>query len=141
MESVRYQDIISQAVSNYGLEVTFNGRNDLLINGKKFSGNAFYDNGQVCCQHGTLLVNTDIDKMTYYLTPDKSKLERNHIKSVYSRVLNLSEVNSEITIDNLKEQLVLVTKGTELNVNVDTLELKEEINYFSSREWLYGGVR
>jgi lipoate-protein ligase A len=137
---VRYQDIISEAVSNYGLSVSFNGRNDLLVNEKKFSGNACYDNGQVCCQHGTLLVNTDIEKMTYYLTPDKSKMERNHIQSVSSRVLNLSEVSDEITVDSLRKQLVSVTEGVNLDVDIDALDLKEEIKFFSNREWLYGGA-
>lgn len=101
-----YQHIVVNALKTFGLEVEFNGRNDFLIQGRKFSGNASYSDGRVLCQHGTILVHTDIDKMEYYLTPSAEKLDRNHVKSVKSRVINLRGILGNISVEAVRHTII-----------------------------------
>lgn len=101
-----YQHIVVNALKIFGLEVEFNGRNDFLIQGRKFSGNASYSDGGVLCQHGTILVHTDIDKMEYYLTPGAEKLDRNHVKSVKSRVINLRGILGNISVETVRHAII-----------------------------------
>ena len=70
-----------------GAEVT--GRNDIVIDGKKFSGNAMYTrNGKTFC-HGTLMFDVDTNAVAGALKVPKDKIESKGIKSVRSRVTNL----------------------------------------------------
>jgi lipoate-protein ligase A len=135
-----YQDIIINALGGFGIHVGFNGRNDLVVDDRKFSGNAVYDDGGVCCQHGTILVNTDISKMEYYLTPEKSKLERNHVQSVASRVVNLSEVSGAVTVETMKKAVIASVGGVPLDLKIDERVLGDREKFFLSREWIYGGT-
>lgn len=65
------------------------GRNDLLIDGKKFSGNAMYLSNGVMTAHGTLLFDLDLSVATHALKPKDEKLKSKGIKSVRSRITNL----------------------------------------------------
>lgn len=69
----------------------FNGRNDLVIDGKKFSGNAQYLYHGFTLHHGSLLFNTDIEQMVRSTTVDSYKIISKGIKSVHERVTNISE--------------------------------------------------
>ena len=106
-----YQRIVKEALSYFGIVSEFNGRNDLTVDDKKFSGNAFYVKDDVLCQHGTILINSDFKELSKYLTPDISKLERNHVKSVESRVVNLSEISDKITVESMKEAMIKATNA------------------------------
>lgn len=134
-----YQKIVTDAVLNLGLEAEFNGRNDIIIDNKKFSGNAVYDNGKVACQHGTILISSNIEKMTYFLTPDESKLARHHVKSVSSRVVNLSELEPNITVDIMKKSMIETTKSEQYMIKIEHENVEEIMRVFSSHEWLFGG--
>lgn len=101
-----YRYIVAETLKTFGIAVEFNGRNDLLIQGRKFSGNASYSDGKILCQHGTILINTNIEKMEYYLTPGAKKLERNHVKSVRSRVINLEEVSENVSIEAVRQAMI-----------------------------------
>lgn len=97
--------VIMEAVSSFGIEVELSGRNDILAQGRKFSGNAYYKNGRQAYHHGTILVDVDMDKLNRYLRPSKAKLQSKGVDSVRSRVVNLKELNGQITIPDLKEAL------------------------------------
>ena len=101
----RQFSVIAEAMRIVGLEAERSGRNDMLVNGRKFSGNAFYKNGKQAYHHGTLLVDVDMDKLSRYLNPSKAKLQAKGVDSVRSRVVNLKELNSEITIECLKKAM------------------------------------
>ena len=97
--------VIAEAVSLLGLQAERSGRNDVLAEGRKFSGNAFYKNGAQAYHHGTLLVNVDMDKLGRYLNPSKAKLQAKGVDSVRSRVVNLTELNPQITIASMKDAM------------------------------------
>ena len=101
----RQLTVIREAVRSLGIPAEISGRNDILANGRKFSGNAFYKNGKQAYHHGTLLVHVDMEKLGRYLSPSKAKLQAKGVDSVRSRVLNLTELNPEMTICSLKAAL------------------------------------
>ncbi|RXJ70457.1 lipoate--protein ligase [Veronia nyctiphanis] len=79
------------------------GRNDLVVDidgsERKFSGSAYRETMDRGFHHGTLLLNANMTRLADYLNPDKKKLSAKGITSVRSRVINLSEVVSEIDHD------------------------------------------
>lgn len=101
----KYLSVVKKAVSSFNVNCDFSGRNDMLCDGKKFSGHAYYtDNGNFM-YHGTIMVNVDIDMLSNVLKPSSLKLESKGIDSVRSRVVNLSQINNNITIDTISEAL------------------------------------
>lgn len=136
-----YLDIILQMAENLGIKAEFGGRNDVVCDGRKFSGSAVYDDGEKVCRHGTVLVNTDIEKMTYYLTPEREKLKRHGVESVRSRVMNLSEAGPEITVDAVKKSFIEATGAEPLNAEPDALSVKKYTVLFGSEKWIYRGQK
>lgn len=136
-----YLDLILRMAENLGIKAEFGGRNDVVCSGRKFSGSAVYDGGEKVCRHGTVLVNTDIEKMTYYLTPEREKLKRHGVESVRSRVMNLSEADSEITVDAVKKSFIEATGAELLNEEPDALSVKKYAELFVSEKWIYGGQK
>ena len=102
----RHLQVIASACAKAGIQAEKSGRNDLLADGRKFSGNAFYHPGGKAYHHGTILVDTDPEKMARYLTPPKAKLQAKGIPSVRSRVVNLKELAPDLSIDGMKEYLI-----------------------------------
>ncbi|KAK1939611.1 putative lipoate-protein ligase A [Babesia divergens] len=97
------------------------GRNDLCVNGLKasFSGSAFKVHPNAALHHGemhfginytwhtgTLLININQGSLDKYLTPDKSKLDKHNVKSVKSRVTNLSAFKKSITHESVCEAII-----------------------------------
>ena len=94
--------VIQKACALAGIVAEKSGRNDLLADGRKFSGNAFYQNSTHAYHHGTLMVDVDKEKLGRYLSPPKAKLEAKGVASVRSRVVNLKELAPELTVDAMK---------------------------------------
>lgn len=101
-------ELIKQAVAKHGLSAEKSGRNDLLINGLKFSGNAFARHKNAGLHHGTLLVHSDYARIARYLTVNAAKLRAKGVASVRSRVTNLQALKEDLTIDDLKTSLTSV---------------------------------
>lgn len=97
----RQLGMILSAVRALGIPCDFSGRNDLLADGRKFSGNAFCERGKLRQHHGTLLVNADLSRLQNYLNVDPRKLQSKGTKSVRSRVCNLSEFAPGLTCEKL----------------------------------------
>lgn len=95
----RQMGMILSAVQALGIPCEFSGRNDLLANGRKFSGNAFCQRGAIRQHHGTLLISSELGRLQNYLTVDPRKLQAKGVKSVRSRVCNLSEFVSDLSSD------------------------------------------
>ena len=134
-----YQRIVKEALGYFGIVSEFNGRNDLTVDDKKFSGNAFYVKDDVLCQHGTILINSDFKELSKYLTPDISKLERNHVKSVESRVVNLSEISDQITVESMKEAMIKATNAVRIGEVPTESKVEEYKKIFENDEWILEG--
>ena len=134
-----YQRIVKETLRIFGIVSEFNGRNDLTVDDKKFSGNAFYVKDDVLCQHGTILINSDFKELSKYLTPDVSKLERNHVKSVESRVVNLSEISDKITVESMKEAMIKATNAVKLGKAPTESKVEEYKKIFENDEWILEG--
>lgn len=80
---------IVTAMDKLNVKLEFSGRNDLLYDGKKMSGNAFLQNKNGMLLHGTFLYNCDLETMVRAITPSDEKLVSKGISSVRSRVINL----------------------------------------------------
>ena len=137
--------VIKKACEIAGIETEVSGRNDILANGKKFSGNAFYNSKGSSYHHGTILINADITKLGRYLTPPKAKLEAKGVKSVNSRVINLNELNPALTCDDMKFYLISALNevygltATPFEFTFDNRVNELSIEY-SSWNYLYGAT-
>ena len=98
--------VIQEALLPFGLKAEISGRNDLICEGRKFSGNAFAKGQCNNLHHGTILIKTDGAMMQRYLIVDKAKLMKNGVKSVAIRVINLSELNPELSSESIKQPLI-----------------------------------
>ncbi|WP_319581901.1 lipoate--protein ligase [uncultured Pseudodesulfovibrio sp.] len=86
----RFTVPIQKALAAMGVACEFSGRNDLLIEGKKFSGNAQHFHGGRILHHGTLLFSSDMADLSGALRVDPEKYRDKAVKSVRSRVTNIS---------------------------------------------------
>ncbi len=104
----RYINLIALVLFRLGVEAKATGRNDILINGKKVSGNAFYHIPGRSIVHGTMLFDTDMAHMTAAITPPAMKLESKGVKSVRQHIALLKDY-LDISIDEfqtlVKQQL------------------------------------
>lgn len=139
--------VIQTALRYLGLETEVSGRNDILFEGRKFSGNAFGIYKERRLHHGTILIKTDSEKLTKYLKVNPAKLQKHGVKSVASRIINLSEV-AEITSDSIIPYLVKAfeevyeTKPTLVDFDsiIDNNTLKTR-DLYASDEYLFGKWR
>lgn len=100
----RQLSVVLNAVKSLGIPAVAEGRNDLTADGRKFSGNAFRLLQSTALHHGTLLISSDLSMVSKYLTVSNDKLEAKGVKSVRSRVTNLSEIK-RVTVDEVKRSL------------------------------------
>jgi lipoate---protein ligase len=141
----RQQHVILSAVRSFGLNAEVTGRNDIAIDGRKFSGNAFMSTGIRHCHHGTLLLGADTSAMEKYLSVSSDKLESKGVRSVRSRVVNLSDLAAGITPDSMTAALVYafsndygLTPRHVMVSELDPVRLNVLAQKFSSREWRLG---
>ena len=81
---------ILRALAELGIRAELSGRNDLLVDGRKFSGNAQYSANGKTLHHGTLLFDSDLTVLSDVLRPDEEKIRSKAVRSVRSRVTNLA---------------------------------------------------
>jgi len=87
----KFAEPIVDLLSILGVKAEFSGRNDLLIDGKKISGNAQHISDGRILHHGTLLFSSDLDRVSEVLTVDPEKIRSKAIQSVRSRVTNIKD--------------------------------------------------
>lgn len=87
----KFTQPIIDVLATLDIEAKFEGRNDLTIDGKKFSGNAEHVFKNRVLHHGTLLYRSTINNLAGALNVDPDKFRDKAIKSVRSRVTNISE--------------------------------------------------
>lgn len=141
----RQLSVIQRACQSLGIAVTRSGRNDILAQGRKFSGNAFYQSRGKAYHHGTLLVNTDFEKLQRYLSPSKAKLEAKGVASVRSRVINLRELVPSLTCEEMGSAMEAAfgeVYGLQPQVLLPEQLAGERLDALTAKnaswEWLYG---
>ena len=87
----RYMTSLCDALRALGVPAEKSGRNDILVEGRKISGNAFHQLPDRSIVHGTLLYSTDLEALTEAIRPPVEKLQRHGVESVRQRVMNLSD--------------------------------------------------
>lgn len=141
---VRQNKVILGALKRCGINAEVNGRNDLTVEGRKFSGHAYYHTNKNSYHHGTLMVDVNQNSLADYLNVNRKKLESKRVESVRSRVVNLKQLNPELTVDKLKRELInsysdvydsdiMVIEESELNPE----EIRRRAERFASAEWKY----
>jgi len=128
---------VQSALARLGMECEFSGRNDLLYKKQKFSGHAYYTDGSNYMYHGTILVNVDTGQLAKVLTPSKLKLKSKGIASVRSRVVNLSTIDSEITVERVKQAFIDTFPYDSMEY-IDRTNFKAPLEQMlSAYDWLY----
>lgn len=148
----RQFSVIQRAVESFGLHTELSGRNDILAEGRKFSGNAFSKGLHNDLHHGTLLINGDMSDLARYLKPKPAKLQKHGVSSVRSRVVNLAELNSDITAESIAPRLrdAFFAEYSDCTEHSEFMDFTEIIHCpevqklyaeFASDEWLFGRWR
>lgn len=137
---------IVEALKELNVHAEFSGRNDLLIDGQKFSGNAQYNYKNKVMHHGTLLFSSEINDLSNALKVKPSKFQGKSVKSVKSRVTNISShLDKEMTVLEFKDYLMDFINKRDDNSHFYELNDKdiESINKlveekYSTWEWNFG---
>lgn len=129
------------------------GRNDILVDGKKFSGNAMYSRNGKTFSHGTLMLDVDLNVVSDALNVPADKMASKGIKSVKSRVTNLKpylapeyqnitvpefrdtllkELFHVDNLDDIKDEEVVVTDKEQAAID------KIYEDYYNNWDWVYG---
>ena len=136
---------VIQTLARFGIHAKFNGRNDLTIDGAKFSGNSQYSKEGRIMHHGTLLFNSDLGHISEILAYKPEKYKQKGVKSVRSRVANISDfLDKPLSINEFKQALVQEVFKTSsvktYNLDDKDLEMIETIksSRYDTWEWNYG---
>ncbi|MFH0883700.1 MAG: lipoate--protein ligase [bacterium] len=140
----RQLEVILRGVRKLGIDAEFSGRNDLVADSRKFSGNAFLLTPDAGLHHGTVLVNAKMEDLGKYLQVSQDKIQSKGVTSVQSRMVNLTEFNPEITVEKVAAALqeafleVYGGEGEVLSPAEVVSDLTPLYEKFSSWEWRYG---
>ena len=144
--------VIQRAVADFGIVAELSGRNDILTEGRKFSGNAFSKGKYQDLHHGTILIKGNMEDLQRYLKPKPAKLQKHGVASVRSRVVNLSELNPAITSESIVPHLRKAFESeysehseyseySEYSEIIKRPEVRTLYEQFASDEWRYGRWR
>lgn len=136
---------IVRTLEKLGVQAEIGGRNDITIDGKKFSGNSQYIKDGRVMHHGTILFNSDLSVVGKALQVDPAKMQAKGIKSVRSRVTNVSDhlpqkIDLETFRNLLLEHLLQEQTGDEYILSAEDILEIEEIaqERYATWEWNYG---
>lgn len=134
---------VLEGLKAMGVDASMSARNDLLVDGRKFSGNAQHHSCNRVLHHGSILFDTDIDEMVRTLTVDDEKIITKGIRSVRQRVTNLKEhIKEEMSPPGFRDRLL-----SSMLSGMKTRPLTEEEicaaqhtaeQKFRSWDWVYG---
>lgn len=143
----KFTDPVIQALQSYGVPAEFGGRNDILVEGMKISGNAQAFHKHRFLHHGTILFNADLTMLGKILNPKPDKIESKGIKSVRSRVTNIMPYFKDVpTMVEFKDRLLknlLQTNNLTPFIYTLTKQDRQKIQElidtkFSTWTWNYG---
>lgn len=135
---------VVKALARMGVMAEISGRNDMTIDGKKFSGNAQYVKQHRIMHHGTILFDSDLSVVSAALNVSKDKIESKGIKSVRSRVTNVREyLPKDMPLEEFKNLLKHYMVDEQhvpqyFLTPEDVAAVKELQKTYESWEWNYG---
>lgn len=141
----KFTSPIIKALNNMGVKAELKGRNDIVVEDRKISGNAQFSSGKRMFSHGTLLFNSELGEVVNALNVKMNKIESKGHKSVRSRVANISEFMSEsLTIEKFKSNIIdTLSEGNAFEIRKLTeaewegvYKLREE--KYNNWDWNYG---
>lgn len=146
MEDIARQTaVIAGAVASFGLNPEISGRNDITVDGRKFSGNAYHTQGDRAYHHGTIMLNVDPEPLGRYLNVHQDKYRSKGVDSVRSRVVNLQTLCEDITVDSMKKGLIEAFErhyhGKAQPIPAEWVkaeELEKRRQRFAGWDWVYG---
>ena len=138
----RHARPVIDALAKLGVEAESGGRNDLLIDGRKFSGSAQHMDRRRLLHHGTLLFDSDLSILEQALSVDEEKFTSKGFKSVRSRVTNILPMLPEpISVEEFIDALRGALSGTETS-SLDEAQLSEirglRDEKYATWEWNWG---
>jgi lipoate-protein ligase A len=120
----KFTSPVVEALKSLGVDAEMSGRNDLLAEGRKISGNAQFSTKGRMFSHGTLLFDSEIEHVVSALNVKKDKIESKGIKSIRSRVANIKEfLKEDVTIEQFRQ---LLLEAIFKSKDVPKYELTEE---------------
>ena len=132
----RYITPIINALNKLGVNASFNGRNDVVIDNKKFSGNAQFKHKNITLHHGSILYDTNIEQMVKSTTVDNYKIISKSIKSVRDRVTNIKDhLKTPLSIKQFKDEMVSSILGDKNNIYSLTDEDIKRINEIAKEKF------
>lgn len=143
----RFTEPVIKALNQMGVPAEFSGRNDITIDGKKFSGNAQYYYRDRLLHHGTILYNSELTRLQEALNVKTDKITSKGIKSVRRRVTNIADYMEKTYDINEFKALLLKHIESEQGSTGMEYELTEEDyfkiydikkNRYITWEWNYG---
>ena len=142
----RFTDVVLEALKGLGVTAHCSGRNDLVLeDGRKFSGTAVCKHHGRMLEHGTLLFDASVARLSAALRPRPEKFTGKAVQSVRSRVVNLSSqldspLSTETFIDYLARHIGEALGGTPYHYTEADLaaigRLRDE--RFGNRQWNFG---
>jgi len=145
MDLKKFGHIVAQALNQIGILAVVSGRNDILINGRKFSGNAQYVKDGRIMHHGTLMFDSNLSVLSNALKVSQSKIVSKGVKSIKSSVTNIyKHLPIPMTLAEFKGHL-LSCLFTDAGISSYSLtpediravtELKQKV--YDTWEWNYG---
>ena len=133
-----YMDMVCGMLRELGLEATSTEHNDILIGGRKVSGNAFYHKPGYSIVHGTMLFDTDMQHMLNAITPPRQKLTKHGVESVRQRITLLKE-HTDITIEEFKAFAIKRLCSDDLQLTEEDVKNIETIEQeYLKPEFIYG---
>jgi len=138
-----YKDFLEPIIkflNSIGVNAEFKGKNDVVVDGYKISGNAQYKHKGRMFHHGTLLFDVDLTKLGKALKPHPLKLQSKGIKSARARVKNIKEfIKEDMSAEKFMNLLFDFIDGEELDVtNYKVNEVKALENVRKSHDWNFG---
>ena len=135
----RYINMMVLMLKRMGVNASATGRNDIVVDGRKVSGNAFYHIPRRSIVHGTMLYDTDMDNMTHSITPQGDKLKSNGVESVRQRVALLKDYVG-LSIDDFKAYIKEnLCDGEHALTKHDISKIERiEQDVYASDEFIYG---
>lgn len=133
-----YLSKIIESMKLLNLNIEFSGRNDLLFEGKKISGNAFLQNKYGMLMHGTFLYDCDLETMVRAISPSDEKLVSKGIDSVRSRVTNLKPYLNGLTQAQLIKHFENTLTNQTYELSDDEIKKIEALaEKYQSKDWIY----